>query len=168
MELDQYLTGVRAAFGSRGLEPSRAEVAGRAADAGQRSDFRWRWFGVRLHTAVIVATFGAAEARRDELDRFLADASQWSIAHRSGGVRGMQSGTAAVAVAVLPDGAGEAVEWASRPHGSRYAALAYPVAVDLRGGTVTQPARLRAGWIFQGFLRQLVHDVVEVPLGAAA
>jgi hypothetical protein len=119
---------------------------------------------VRLHTAVIVSTFSAGEARRDLLDRHLAAANAWAIANRGGGHPGLQSGTAAITVVVLPDGPGEAVEWASHPHGHRFAAMAYPVAVDLRAGTVTQPLRFRIGRLFQGFLRGVVHDAIEAPL----
>lgn len=166
MQPDDYLPAVRAALGARGFEVSRAEVAGRSADVGRRADFRWSWLAVRLHTAVIVSSFGAAEARRELLDRHLASANAWAVAHRGGGRQGLQSGTAAITVVVLPDGPGEAMEWASHPHGHRFAAMAYPVAVDLRAGTVTQPQRLRIGRLFQGFLRGVVQDVVEAPLRA--
>jgi hypothetical protein len=164
-ERDAYLDGVRTALGSRGFEVSRAEVGGRAAITARRSDFRLRWFAVRLHTAVIVASFDAAEAHRAELDTFLEASSRWAIANRRGrGLLGLQSGTAAVAVAVLPDGAGEAPAWASEPHGHHFAALAYPVAADLQAGTVVEPRRMRIGGIFRSFLRGVVRDVVAAPM----
>jgi hypothetical protein len=164
VEPTDYLSGVRAALDSRGFEVSWAEVAGRPVEVGQRSDFRWRWFAVRLHTAVIVATFTDEQARRAALDEFLAAASRWAVQHRHGSrLLGLQSGTAAVTVVVLPDGAGEATAWASQSHGQRFAALAYPVAVDLRAGSVVQPKRMVVGGIFAGFLRGVVRDVVQVP-----
>jgi len=163
-----YLSGVRAALGSRGFEVSRAEVAGHAVDIGRRSDFRWRWFAVRLHTSVIIATFTPEQAQRVALDEYLAAASTWAVQNRRGSRHlGLQSGTAAVAVVVLPDGAGEATAWASSSHGQRFAALAFPVAVDLRAGTVAQPRRMVVGGIFAGFLRGVVRDVVEAPLRAS-
>ena len=165
MDQDTYLNAVRAALGSRGFELSRAEVAGRRADAGRRSDFRWTWFAVRLHTSVLVASFPAGGGLATPLDAYLEAASGWAVAHRRGSRSlGFQSATAAVAVAVFPDGAGEAAAWAQRSHGQHFAALAYPVAVDLRAGTVTQPGRMIVGGVFSGFLRQVVRDAVEAPL----
>lgn len=140
-------------------------MAGRPADAARRSDFRLRWMAVRLHTSVIVASFSAGEARRDVLDEFLDAASRWAVQNRVGrGLLGLQSGTAAVAVAVLPDGAGDALSWASESHGQHFAALAYPVAVDLSSSTVVQPRRMVIGRIFLPFLRGIVRDVLEAPL----
>lgn len=166
IESPAYLDRVRAALGSHGFEVSRAEVAGHTVDAGRRADFRWRWFAVRLHTAVLVATFTPEEATRATLDEFLAAASRWAVANRRGSrLLGLQSGAAAIAVAVLPRGAGaDAVEWASRSHGQRFASVAYPVTVDLRGGVVVQPKRMVVGGIFTGFLRGVVGDVVAAPL----
>ena len=77
---------------------------------------------------------------------------------------GLQSGTAAVAVAVVSGGAGEGAAWASRPHGRRFAAIAYPVAVDLGARSVVEPTRMVLGGIFVPFLRGVVSDVVRSTL----
>ncbi len=162
-----YLDNVRTALGARGFEVLRAELVGRPADVGRRSDFRWRWVAVRLHTAVIVCSFSAAEATVEALDAFLDAASRWAVENRRGrGPLGLQSGTAAIAVALLPEGAGQAHEWASKSHGNRFAAIAYPVAIDLREATVVQPRRMVVGGIFVAFLRGVVRDVLEAPLGS--
>ena len=164
MDSTRYLDRVRAALGARGFEVSRAEVAGRPVIAARRSDFRWRWFAVRLHTSVIVGAFSAAEARRELLDRYLDAASSWAVQHGRGRAHGLQSGTAAVAVAVVTGDAGEARAWAGTPHGRRFAALAYPVAVDLTGAAVAQPRRMFVGGIFVPYLRGIVRDTLEAPL----
>jgi hypothetical protein len=162
---DKYADAVRTALGSRGFELSRAVVSGRPVDAARRSDFRLRWMAVKLSTSVIVASFDAAEARADVLDEFLGAASRWAVENRhSRWPLGLQSGAAAVVVAVCPDGAGEASVWASKSHGQRFAAVAYPVAVDLSAGTVVQPKRMLVGGVFAGFLRGIVRDCVEAPL----
>ena len=164
MDSTEYLDRVQVALGSRGFAVSRAQVAGRPVIAARRSDFRWRWFAVRLHTSVIVGAFSAAEARRDLLDRYLDAASRWAVQHNRGRIHGLQSGTAAVAVAVVTGDAGEARAWAGTPHGRRFAELAYPVAVDLTSAAVVQPGRMLAGGIFIPFLRGIVHDTIETPL----
>lgn len=164
MDATGYLDRVQTALGARGFEVSRAEVAGRPVIAARRSDFRWRWFAVRLHTSVIVGAFSADEARRDLLDRYLAAANGWAVQHGRGRVHGLQSGTAAVAVAVVTGDAGEARAWAADPHGRRFAELTYPVAVDLTAAAVAQPGRMLVGGIFVPFLRGIVHDAIEAPL----
>ena len=159
-----YMDKVRAALGARGFDVLSAEVAGRSVIVGRRADFRWRWFAVRLHTSVIIGSFNAAEARRDQLDRFLDAASRWAVQHGRGRAHGLQSGTATVVVAVVSGDAGEARAWASNPHGRRSADLAYPVAVDLPGAIVVQPRRVIVGAIFIPYLRGIVHDIIAAPL----
>ncbi len=163
MEVDEYIDEVHGSLLSSGLEPTDTFVAGRSALAGRRSDFRWRWFGSRLHTAVLVTRFEDG-AGRDMLDAFLAAAVTWAVEHRGGGSLGLQSGVAAVAAVVMPDLSPQARAWATEPHGRRFAAVAYPVAVGLGRGEVVQPKRMLIGAIFTPFLRGLVGDVLGAPL----
>jgi hypothetical protein len=159
-----YLEALPVVLRRNGFEVTSEEVGGRRAVVGRRSDFRWRWFAVRLHTAVVAAPFDPAEAHPELLDRFLAEASRWAVEHRRSGRLGIQTGTAAVAVAVLPSMSEEVRAWASKPHGRHFAAIAYPVAVDASSGSVVNPQRMVVGGIFSSFLRNLVRDVVSVPL----
>jgi hypothetical protein len=128
-EVASYLAGVRHA-----LEPSydveRKEFAGQVVLVGHRSDFRLRWFASRLHTTVTVAAFDAG-VDAAQLDEYLAAAGR--AARDAGGrvPRGLQSGTAAVAVAVLPTLSADARDWALHPHGHRFASVGYPVAVGI-------------------------------------
>ena len=80
-----------------------------------------------------------------------------------GRLRGLQSGTSAVAVAVV-DSAERAGEWAVKPHGRRFAALAYPVLVDLANERVVRPERMLIGAVYAPYLRQLVKEHVEPSL----
>jgi hypothetical protein len=165
MEGGAYVDRVRAALQQHGYDVSSTEVGGSPVIAGRRSDFRWTWFAVRLHTSVIVRRFTATEATLATLDRYLDECSHWAVANRRGSrALGLQSGTAAVAVAVIEGGGGEGPGWASHPHGRRFAALAYPVAVDLGAGTVVEPKRMVFGGIFVPFLRGVVADVMRAPL----
>jgi hypothetical protein len=156
-------TGLEEALRANGFSVTAAEVDGRPAVAGRRSDFRWRWFAVRLHTSLVAADLDPTEATRASLDRFLAAASAWAVEHGPGGRRrlGLQTGTAAIAVAMLPSLTDEARAWASSAHGHRFAALAYPVAVDRSSGEVVQPRRMVVGGVFAGFLRGLVGAVLS-------
>lgn len=136
---------------------------GRPVVIATRSDFRWRWFATRLVTTVTV-TAPPPDADVAALDRLLVDARREALA-AVGRTAGLQSGAAAVVVAVLPAMTQAAHDWAVRAHGHGVAAVAYPVAVGAHERQLVQPAHLRVGRLFQGFLRDLVHEVVAVPLG---
>ena len=160
-----YVDRVRAALQQQGYEVSTGDVGGYPVVAGRRSDFRWTWFAVRLHTSVIVRPFTAVEATVATLDTYLDECSRWAVQHRGPGPPlGLQSGTAAVAVAAVTGGGGEGPVWGARAHGRRFAALAYPVAVNVETGTVVQPTRMVFGGIFLPFLRGIVRDVVQASL----
>jgi hypothetical protein len=141
---------------------TRDSVAGRQAVIGRRAQFRLRWLATRLHTFVLVAVF-KSDATAEHLDRFMDEASQYATTVKGGLPRGLQTGTCAVAVAVLPSAVG--VEgWASKPHGRRFAALTYPVTVDLANGRVDQPGRMLIGAVYVPYLKELVREHVEPSL----
>ena len=140
-------------------EVEHKDFDGHPVVVGHRSDFRWRWGAVRLFTTVTVADF-AADVTTATLDEYL-DASGRAAREAAGRAPlGLQTGTAAVAVAVLPAMSAEAREWARRPHGHRFASVGYPVALGLSPREVAQPERMLAGRVFRGFLRTVVADVV--------
>jgi len=163
LDTDAYIDGVRSALRTYGFEVEDAEVAGRTVVAGQRSDFRWRWFASRLHTSVLVAQLHGPEP----LDGFLEGATRWAIEHRSGGSLGVQSGVAAIAAIAMGSLGPQARAWAATPHGRRFAAIAYPVAIGAATGEIVQPRRMIIGGIFPPFLHDLVHEVLEAPLRPA-
>ena len=159
-DVDEYVAGVRQCL-QASYDVELKDFEGATVVVGHRSDFRWRWGAARLHTTVTVAAFGA-DVGLPALESYL-DAS--SRATRTGRIpRGLQTGTAAVAVAVLPSVSGTARGWADRAHGHRFAAVAYPVVVGLSPAEVVEPRRMRIGWVFRGFLREIVVDVVRTPL----
>jgi hypothetical protein len=163
--LAPYLDGVQAALVGEGFATTRELIAGRQAVVGYRSDFRWRWFAVRLETFVVAAGFASHEADRNSLDSYLDVCRSWAKAHRHGRPLGIQAGIATVAVAVLPETPGEARTWATTPHAHRFGVVAYPVTVDLSTGDVAHLQRMRTGRLFSGFLRGIAEDVLAAPFG---
>jgi hypothetical protein len=159
-----YLQKVASALAKQGFVVETATVEGRTAVTGTRSDFRWRWFASHLDTSVVAASFAPGEQARESLDAFLSAASSWAVGHRGRHMFGVQSGTAVVAVAVLAGRGEQAERWATEPHGQRFAAIAYPVAVDLEGREVITLRHMVLGRIFAGFLREVVREVIESPL----
>jgi hypothetical protein len=77
------------------VEPDR-EIAGEAAVVGRRSEFRMEWVGTRLHTFVIAFSRPVTDVERAQ--ELAAAAQQFAIKHKGGLPRGLQTGTATIAV----------------------------------------------------------------------
>jgi hypothetical protein len=160
-DVTRYVAGVRSALASS-CTVQEVVMHGTPVIVGARRDFRLRWLASRLSTTITVATFDATVAVA-ELDDYLAAARR--EAHYSlRGQSGLQAGSAAVAIAVLPELTAAARDWAGRSHGHAFAAVAYPVAVGLRDRQLVEPSRMRIGRMFQGFLQELVQQVAAEPL----
>ena len=164
-DLAAYLAGVRQAL-ERSCDVQQLTLNGRPVVVGSRRDFRLRWLATQLDTVVTAAAFddGADAAL---LDDYLASARR-EAQFATGAKAGLQSGSAAVAIAVLPELTPSARQWAERPHGHAFAAVAYPVAVGVRDRQIAEPVRMKVGRLFQGFLHDLVQEVAAVPLRNAA
>jgi hypothetical protein len=159
---DPAVAAVGRALARHGYEVTADVLDGLPVVVGRRSDFRLRWMAVRLQTFVVVARFRTdhVAVSGPVLDRFLDAACAYAAGHKGGLPRGLQTGTAAVAVAVVDSGAGDAATWAGHPHGRRFAAMAYPVAVEVPAGRVVHPPRLVVGAVFNGHLRRVAEEVV--------
>ena len=103
------------------------------------------------------------ETGPEPLEDFLKAATAWAVEHRSGGSLGIQSGVAAIAAVAMAELSPEARAYGSRPHGRKFAAIAYPVAVGTTTGEVVQARRMVIGGVFSSFLREVVKDVLESP-----
>src|SRR3954469_21784455 len=95
-DVDSYVAGVRHV-----LEASYAvqdqTLGGQRVLVGHRKDFRLQWMASRLYTTVTVVVFDAS-VDAGTLDGYLEAAGRESRA-AAGGTPGLQSGSAAVAVA---------------------------------------------------------------------
>jgi hypothetical protein len=137
-------------------------LAGRTVIVGRRTDFRLRWLATRLTTTVTVAVFDT-DVDLAALDAYLLAARQEAQLALKG-VAGLQRGSAAVVIAVVPELTVVSSGWATRAHGHGFASVAYPVAVGLHDGRLVEPAGMRVGRMFQGFLHELVQQVAAEPL----
>jgi len=153
---------IESAFGAAGLQPSRVNVGPAVAVVGTTSRFRWRWIATKLNVCMYAAWFLPATPV-EMLDQYLAAACQDAI-DRKGAMRGMQTGVAAITVAILDSATPEQVAWASTPHGRRFAALTFPVMVDASTRRVVRPERMVLGGIYTGYLKELVSTHIEGPI----
>lgn len=155
----EVLGRIEASLAKGGFKMTRDSVGGRQAVIGRTSAFRMKWLATRLHTFVLAAVFEGATARPDKLDRFMEESSEYARTMKGGLPRGLQTGTVAVTVAVA-ESAKEAGDWAVNPHGRKFAALTFPVLVDVAGRSVACPKRMVIGAVYVPYLRQVVADHV--------
>lgn len=163
----EVLGRIEASLAGAGFKMVRDSVGGRQAVIGRTSAFRLRWMATRLHTFVLAAVFEGGTARPDKLDRFLDESSQYAKTMKGGLPRGLQTGTAAIAVAVAESGH-DAGDWAVKPHGRSFAALTYPVLVDVGRRSVTSPPRMVVGAVYVPWFRQVVAEHVAPAVGGAS
>lgn len=165
MTPDDALARIEQAAGAAGMQPVRVTLgSGRPALAGRTSEFRWRWMATRLHTFLVAAPFppGTGPA---ELDAFIGEATRYAKDNKGGLPRGLQTGVAALVVAVTSGASPAAVEWASEVHGRQFATIPWPVLVDTASGTVTQPQKMKLGGVYKAYLQEMVRNVVVVADG---
>jgi hypothetical protein len=158
-DVEDYVTGVRRSLGPA-YRLEALDFEGRTSLVGHRSDFRWRWGGVRLFTTVTVTPFDSS-VDTALLDEYLAACGRAARGAAPRRTLGLQTGAAAVAVVVVPTVSPEVRQWAARPHGHRFASVGYPVAVGLAPAEVVEPERMLTGRVFRSFLRSVVAEVTR-------
>jgi hypothetical protein len=159
----EVLARIEASLEAAGFATARVVLAGHSSVTGIKAEFRWRWMATRLSTCIAVAEF-PVDAGAAELDRYLTAAADHAVENKGGGILGMQSGVAAVAVALVSSVSEEARGWASTPHGRKFAVITFPAVADLSSGAVTSPRRMIVGGIYAGYLRGLLTKHVEPQL----
>src|SRR5207245_6887643 len=121
---NELVQRIHTTLSSAGLQPGIVTIAGFNTVVGGSSTFKWQWMATKLHWFVY-ATVMAPGTPSDALDRYLDDACQDAI-NRKGGMRGAQTGVAAVAEGAIDGVAPEVEARRTKPHGDRCAALTSP------------------------------------------
>jgi hypothetical protein len=151
------------ALNRAGFRLEHATVAGVGALVARKPEFRWTWFGTRLHTFVVVLDApGATQAAAADL---VAAAQQYAIENKGGLPRGLQTGTATIAVLLADDPPPDVREWFAAAPKHRYGALSVPVLAEPRTGSVTTFSGKRfVGSVYASHLRGVVDDVIAPAL----
>lgn len=157
--MDPSLDRLRLALPEHGFSVSEGTFDGAPVLVGTRSDFRWIWFATRLHTFVLATTFSSS-VDEETLNQFLSSACQYAVRHKGGLPRGLQTGCAALAIAVVGEETPAVAHWAGRMHGRRFAAIPYPVALITTSGRVLTPRRFVLGAIYARHLQRVATEVV--------
>jgi hypothetical protein len=138
---------------------SEASIGGRAALVGRRSEFRWAWVATRLHTFVVA--FAANGLDAGLAADLTAAAQAYAIKHKGGLPRGLQNGTATIAVFVGAASDPGLRDWFGAKPRQRYAALRLPVLIDLESGELVYFSRqMRTGGIYGNYLHRVIDDVI--------
>lgn len=143
-----------------GFRVEHARIAGREALVGRRAEFRLRWIATRLHTFVVVFEVQGLDATLAE--QLSAAAQQFSIDHKGGLPRGLQTGSATISVFLDPHPTAAVGGWFAGKPKHRFAALRLPVLADLGAGSVTYfTAGQAVGSLYASYLHGIVRDVVR-------
>jgi hypothetical protein len=159
VEPSEALQRLNQALTAGGFETGSAEIAEHVALVGRRSDFRWRWFATRVHTFVVAFTI--ADLREEIADELTAAAQQYSIDNKGGLPRGLQTGTATIAVFVTDQADAELRDWFKAKPRPRFAALRFPVLVELQQPSPTYfQEQMALGRVYLEHVRHIVDDVI--------
>jgi hypothetical protein len=164
---DSNLDHVRAALAASDFAMAEATFERRPVLVGATSEFRWSWVATRLHTFVFVVDFAEETVDEAMLDRYLNVACGYALHHKGGLPRGLQTGVAAVTVALAANESESLTHWSSRVHGRRFAAITFPASVVTSTGRVTRPSRLLGGAVYARHLMGVVDHVVAPALTGA-
>ena len=150
---------IEQSFSQAGFVFSPALIGGHAARIGRASRFRLvRFMATRLHVFVVIVEL-VEPASRAELDALEHAGIEHAIAHKGGLPRGLQTGSAVLTVALVPQADAALREWAGSTR-FRFATIAYPVLVDASSGVVDRPSRMRLGRIYRSYLSGLAAERV--------
>jgi hypothetical protein len=142
-----------------------ATIDGRPRPTYRRSDFRISWFATRVHTFAFVVEMDAIPSVA-ALTSVGKQARQHAIAAKGGLPRGLQTGSAAMPIVVVPEVTDEIARWASEPQPLEFAAPLFPIVVDATGARVAYRMKSqKIGIIYEKFFRSVAADVVGPATG---
>jgi hypothetical protein len=162
MDCQGYADAVGDNLKTAGYSVSTTEVDGRRALFGYRSDLRLRWMGTKLHTFVVVGADGG-ELTAAGLEQFSHRALDHGVRIR-GQLRGLQTGVGVIPIMVADRVMPPAASMAAGKLVRRWAAFAWPVAVDLESGQrFWHRGRVVVGGIYAGWMRGQIEVVLPDP-----
>jgi hypothetical protein len=152
------IAALRERLSAAGYKVQQASIADRDALVARRADFRLEWMATRVHTFVVAFVVDALE---EALAAALSSAArQYAIDHKGGLPRGLQTGTATIAVFITNECEQTTRSWFGHEPERRFAALLAPVLVEVGTRQVTYFSRLKYGSVYSDYLHALVENVI--------
>jgi hypothetical protein len=163
VESPEYLSRVAQSLELDGSTLSRQEILGLSALIGYRADFRWRWMASRLNLFTVVASvppdFNATSFRE-----FTAEALNYAL-EKKGLFRGFQNGIGVIPVVIGAGLSPEVRDYAASTVAKKFAAFAWPVAVDLPAGGISRhPGHILLGRAFNSWINERTRAVLPDPV----
>jgi hypothetical protein len=153
-DVQSYLATVDARLREGGYAVEMHAIGGMPTLTGYRSEFRWSWMATKLHLFVCVRSVPVVT--QAALEDFARASSQYAK-DTKGALRGFQSGTAVIAVLVGGSVEPDAAAYADKKLVQHWAAVAWPVAVDLGAGRrFSQKGRPKLGGIYTSWLKKQI------------
>ena len=165
MTPQEAITRIGQSTAQAGFATSDEFIRGVRVLVARTSQFRWIWFATRLHTFLVAGVFPPGMATPDQLDGFMRAAMEYGKANKGGLPVGLQSGVAAISVAVTEHADPSAHQWAATPHGRQFGVLSFPVLLDAATGEVTRPPRMLIGGVYSSYLKGIVDRHVTAAVG---
>jgi hypothetical protein len=160
VEAPQVMEALEAALARSAFEVTHDVLGGEAALVARRAD--WKTALVHMHFFVVV--FDSPGLEVDRAENLTAEAQQYAIKHKGGLPRGLQTGSATVAVFLSQPSEGLQTWFAAEPR-HRFAALRFPVLADPDSGSLTYfKGRMARGSAYQADLRKIADDIVKPAL----
>jgi hypothetical protein len=161
MTPDEYIQSVGNRLQANGAEVSTQLFQGMPALVGRGSQFRLRWTATRQNLLFVV--IGVQTVTVKGLEQFAHDALDYAIS-QNGRFRGSHNGVAAVPVMVGDHADPDAASFARTELIRRFAAFAWPTAVDLQAGIVHEhEGRVVVGGMYAGWMRQQIEMALPKP-----
>ena len=150
--MEDYLSHAAGRLTADGATVSSGQIGGLNAIVGYRSQFRLSWMATHLHLLTVIAA--KPDVSAGDLPAFVDAALDYAKAAK-GQWRGLQSGVAVIAALIGHQVDPGAAAYARDQLVRKFAALAWPVVVDLSTGQVhSHQGRVAIGGIYAGYLRQ--------------
>ena len=142
---------------------SEHELEGRPTFIGYEKKFRWLWFGTQLNTFVVAIDFGSDEVTLATVEGAMTEASAYSRLHNKGWPRGLQSGTAVIAVLLSSNLDSQAIQYCCKlKSAKKWAAFAIPVLVDSSTGDVHSFEKSPIwGCIYSPYFNRMIADMLR-------
>jgi len=141
-----------------GTRTEDAVLGGRPCPTFRRSDFRVAWVATRMHTFIYVLdlTAGSHVPPPD----LAQEARVWARDHKGGLPGGMQTGSTAMPVFIVPE-VNSARAWAESRQPAMFAVGLFPIAVRADGRQVAYRRKSQfVGFVYERFRRSLASALV--------
>ncbi len=113
-----------------------------------------------MHVFMTIGVVPPGRATRELADGFARESVDYSIRHKGGLPRGMQSGTATVPVILTDAMAPGAEGWAGTVRHRQFAAFVMPVSVETSSSQVTYPRRVVIGAAYLRAMKRFIEEHV--------